>query len=123
MTSILCAKCGIAWPEHNTVCGTIVKQVDMPLVCRREGQQLVIRVGIDTLAFATEHCEKFYVEEKHASGPPYVKVVDKDALVGDTIHALLREREDGATPLHFLFDDAAEFAMDDGSLAFDDDSD
>jgi hypothetical protein len=118
LETLTCPECGVRWEEHCSACESgPVKPVDLPLVCRIEGEQLVIRIGIDTLAFATEHCEKFYDYDKH-DGPPYVKVVDKNALAHDTVHELLREREDGATPLCFLFDDAAEAALEDGSLAF-----
>jgi hypothetical protein len=119
-----CTDCGTPWHEHGTVCGPVpTLQADLPLVCRREGEQLVIRIGIGTLAFAAEHCEKFYDYDKHAStGPPYVKVIDKGELCNDTIRELSREREDGATPLCLLLDECTEAARDDGSLAFADDS-
>jgi hypothetical protein len=119
-----CTDCGTPWHEHGTVCGPVpTLQADLPLVCRREGEQVVIRVGIGTLAFAAEHCERFYVEEQHASGgPPYCKVIDKGELANDVIREFMHEREDGATPISLLLDECLEDARDDGSLAFADDS-
>lgn len=117
---MICPDCEKPWTEHAEACATkAIAPTDLPLVCRVEGEQLVIRIGIDTLAFATEHCTTFYVEEQHAnSGPPYCKVIDKGELATDIIRELLREREDGATPLSMLLDECIEAARDDGSLAF-----
>jgi hypothetical protein len=94
-----------------------VKPIDAPLDAKIEGSQLVIRIGINTLAFAAEHCPRFYDNEKGAD-PPYVKVTDKRELARDVVRALLHEQEDGTTPLCILLDDAFEFAYGDGSLGF-----
>lgn len=90
---------------------------DQPLVAKIEGQQLVIRIGIDTLAYSAEHCPRLYDYDKH-DGPPYCKVVNKEELAMDVIHELEREQEDGTTPLHLLLDQAIIDAMDGGSAAF-----
>lgn len=115
-----CQKCNRLWTEHCEACiegGEPPKTADLPLVCRIEREQLVIRIGIDTLAFATEHCERFYDHEQH-DGPPYCSVIDNAELAHDVQRALLDEREDGATPLSLLIDECTEAARDDGSLAF-----
>lgn len=92
---------------------------EQPLTCKIEGQQLVIRIGIDTLAFVAEHCPKFFDYEKHVkTGPPYASVLNPEELASDVCSMLQKEEEDGTTPLHILIDDAIEAARDDGSLAF-----
>lgn len=91
---------------------------DWPLQVRIEGQQLVVRIGIDTLAFCAEHCPRFYDHEKHDADGPYVRVTDKAELAKDISLALQHEQEDGTTPLHILLDDAIEYAYGDGSLGF-----
>jgi hypothetical protein len=91
---------------------------DHPLTCQIEGQQLVIRIGIDTLAFCAERCTKLYDYDKHRDSEKYCTVVNNEELANDVATELQREREDGATPLHFLFDNAIVAAMEDGSLAF-----
>lgn len=91
---------------------------DQPLIAKIEGQQLVIRIGIDVLAFSAEHCEHLYDDVKHPTGPPYCKVINKEELAIDVIRELEREQEDGTTPLHLLLDQAVIDAMEDGSAAF-----
>lgn len=94
-----------------------MNKANTPLQCKVEGKELVIRVGLETLKFATEHCPRFYDPDKDGDGP-YVKVVDLKELAADVRGALLHEEEDGSTPLHVLLDDAVEAAFDNGSLAF-----
>jgi hypothetical protein len=98
----------------------VAKSTDAPLNAKIEGDQLVIRIGIDTLAFAAEHCPRFYDNEKNPD-PPFIKVTDKRELALDVVCALLHEQEDGTTPLCILLDDAFEYAYGDGSLGFYDD--
>lgn len=90
-----------------------------PLSACIEGNQLVVRIGIDTLAFSAEHCPRFYDADKplDADGP-YVRVTNKRELAKDIVRELLREEEDGTNPLHVLLDDAIEAAREDGSLGF-----
>lgn len=96
---------------------------DCPLSVAVEGDELVIRIGIDTLAFSAEHCPLFYNEEKHMGAMgPYVKVEDKVELAKDVIRAMQHEEEDGSTPLSDMFDKAIEDAAEDGSCAFTEDS-
>lgn len=95
---------------------------DRPLEVNIEGQELVIRIGINTLQHATEHCERLrdHQNEKHDYGPPYVEVVNATILADDVRGQLLEEQEDGTTPVHILLDDAIEAAFENGSLAFTD---
>src|SRR5690606_36345212 len=92
-----------------------------PLEVNIEDDELVIRIGIDTLAFSAEHCPSFFEYDKHAStGPPYCKIVDNMELAKDIRRELQREEENGTTPLHILLDECLVSARDDGSLAFED---
>lgn len=94
---------------------------DRPLEVNVEGQEFVIRIGINTLQTAAEACPNLrdYQNEKHDYGPPYVEVVNAKVLADDVRGALNDEQEDGTTPVHLLLDDAIERAFEDGSLAFD----
>lgn len=93
--------------------------VDLPLQVAIEDEQLVIRIGIGTLAFAAEYCAEFYSEDIHqGSIGPYVRVTNREALARDVVRALTSEEEDGTTPLHLLFDQAFVDARDDGSEGF-----
>lgn len=94
--------------------------VDTPLKCEVEGDELVIRIGLNTLVHAAENCPLFY-NGTPGTFPPYEKVIDAGELADDVRRELLREEEDGTTPLHILFDNAIEKARDDGSLAFSED--
>jgi len=92
---------------------------DAPLRVAVQGDQLVIRIGIDTLAFSAEHCQRFYDPVTNAERP-YVRVVDNDILAIDVRRELLREEEDGTNPLHVVLDNAIVAAFGNGSLAFKD---
>lgn len=100
-----------------------VRNIDRPLTVKIEDNQLVIRVGINTLVYCTEHCPIFYDYEKDAKTPgyglgPYVKVKNKKELVKDVIGEILHEKEDGSTPLSDMLDNAILAAYEDGSLGF-----
>ncbi len=98
---------------------------ERPLEAAVEGDELVIRIGLGTLAFCAERNPLFYDYRKHDrkrfnyGEGPYCKVADQEELGRDTVRELLREQEDGTTPLHLLFDHATQDAAEDGSLAFD----
>lgn len=97
---------------------------DTPLKAAIEDNQLVIRIGLRTLKHSAEHCPAFYDYETHKGGMgPYETIVDAQELACDVINAMLREDEDGSTPLSDLFDESIEFARHDGSLAFKGDDD
>jgi hypothetical protein len=93
--------------------------IDRPLQVSIEDCELVIRIGLNTLKHSAEHCPRLYNEDEHrGSMGPYVKVVDELVLAADVWRELLREKEDGSSPLSDLFDDAIVAALEDGSLAF-----
>lgn len=96
-----------------------MKKRNAPLTAAVEGKQLVIRIGIDTLKFATEHCPLFYDGTVENADPPYVKVVNKRELANDVKRELFHEREDGSSPISDLFDKVTQAAYEDGSEAFD----
>lgn len=87
------------------------------LVCEIEGGQLVIRIGVETLKHAAEHCPQLYGETTR-DYPPYAKVVDADQLARDIRGEMLREEEDGETAIHRMLDDAIVSAWENGSIAF-----
>ncbi len=80
---------------------------DQPLVIAIENNQLVIRIGIDTLAYAVEAGDSFQEGEG--------KVIDKAAFAKDLTFALQEEEEDGTNRVHRLFDDAAIAVVENGS--------
>lgn len=89
---------------------------DSPLIVDREGDQVVVRIGVNTLIYAAERCNRFYDDDVHyGSEGPYINIIDRDEFIHDIIRALRSEEEDGSGPLPDLFDDAAERAVDDGS--------
>lgn len=92
-----------------------VSLANAPLDCTIEDDALVVRIGINTLAMAAEWNPRAC--EGYRDGP-YCKVVDVGELARDVRNELLREEEDGSTPLHHLIDRCCENAMDNGSLAF-----
>ena len=93
---------------------------DSPLTVDREGDQVVVRIGVNTLIYAAERCNRFYDDDVHGgSEGPYITIVDRDEFLGDILRALRSEEEDGSGPLSDLFDDAAERAVDDGSEGID----
>lgn len=90
---------------------------DSPLRATIEGEELVIRIGVGTLAHAAENCERFYEYEKHAA-PPYKQVTAPNELARDVRNELFREEEDGSSPISNLIDEAIVLAHDEGSLGF-----
>lgn len=94
-----------------------------PLSAEIENGELVIRIGIDTLAYAAERCPKFYEYDKHEQlgVEIYCKICDPAELAKDVKRELFREKEDGSSPFSDLLDECIVAARDDGSLAFADD--
>ncbi len=95
-----------------------VVEAELPLRCFVDGNQVVFRIGINTLVWAAEHCPKLHDGERH-SEPPYIKVVDALSLAGDVVAEVNREEEDGSTPLHLMLDNAIFNACENGSIGFD----
>jgi hypothetical protein len=91
--------------------------IDTPLKCEIEGDELVIRIGINTLKHAAEYCPKFYDYEK-CFDPPFCRIIDANELAKDVRQELFREEEDGSSPIGDLLDECFNSAFEDGSLAF-----
>jgi hypothetical protein len=69
-----------------------------------EGDELVIRITLDTLCHAVTMGDQWPVQFNGESG---ATIVDRPLFVKELMGELQRENEQGATPLHFLFDEAA----------------
>jgi hypothetical protein len=88
-----------------------------PLTAAIEGDQLVIRIGLETLKAAAEHCPE--LSTAALDDPPYATVVDKRKLAEDVITEMTRgDTEDGSTLLSRLFDASILNAFECGSEAF-----
>lgn len=77
----------------------------------REGDELVIRIHVDTLCHAVTMGQNWPV---HGDGTAAATIVNRSRFVTELAAQLLREDEQGATPLHHLFDDAALAIIEDG---------
>ena len=91
-----------------------------PLSVKVENDQLVIRIGIDTLAEAAEFegREPFWQYDEIAGDfVQYWKIIDNKGWAEDVVHALKEESEDGSTFVTDLLDKACEEALDQGSLS------
>lgn len=76
------------------------------LKVRIEKGQLIISIGIDTLAFAFDNGEYAY---------ELFKVSNIKGFAKDVLYELLREEEDGTTPVHRLLDEVCNEAAEQGS--------
>lgn len=92
---------------------------DQPLKCSVEGDELVIRIGIDVLAFAFEEAEEnnpFDYESESGDFRRKYGVIDKGEFANDVALAMNAEAENGDTPLNLFLDKMMQVAADDGSL-------
>ena len=88
---------------------------DTPLTLGIENNQVVIRIGISTLAFSAHERENNeYCEEDNR---PKWRIVDERQFAKDVLYAMQIEKEDGSTPLTDFLDDMIEDALDEGSIA------
>ena len=89
-----------------------------PLTVGVEKGALVIRIGVQTLAHATVYAD--WANPFDEARDDYIRtfaIVDPRELAVDVGHAMMREREDGSTPLSDFLDAMTQAAIDDGSLA------
>jgi hypothetical protein len=93
-------------PEHTSeVMGKTL--AGRPLTIRVEGEELVIRIGVDTLVFAFETGEENQPFDDDANDfRRSWKVVDKYKFAKGVGNALCCEEEDGSTPLTKILDEA-----------------
>ncbi len=87
---------------------------ERPLTVRIERDELVIRIGIGTLAFSAGECPLFYNGELDRQD---VRVTDPAEWASDVLCALAQEEEDGSTLVTELLDNAMSDAVDNGSIA------
>ena len=74
------------------------------------GGRLVISIGVRTLAFAVTH---------GAGVDEVMRITDPLAAAREMVSELVREEEDGTTPVHKLLDKAAFDAWENGGDGFD----
>lgn len=88
-----------------------------PLRCSIEGDELVIRIGINTLAFAFNESEDNHEFDEFVSDwrQLYV-VIDEGKFASDVALAMNNEAEDGSAPLTLFLDKMMQAAADDGSM-------
>lgn len=80
---------------------------------RIEGEDIVIRVSLDALVFATEHgclCTFSQIKNDFRMVKVHDPVQWRDAIV----RTLRREKENGDTPVHLMLDEALEYAASQG---------
>jgi hypothetical protein len=89
---------------------------DTPLAVKLEDGDLIIRIGIDRLAFCAERQDDWnpYDEERRDFVQKW-RIADKVEFAKDVVNELCREEEDGSTPLNMLLDRVCMAALDDGS--------
>lgn len=86
----------------------------LPLTVGVEGDQLVIRIGVDTLAWAFEISEENQpFDEKLNDFRGSWKVIDRHKFAKGVGIGLQDEREDGSTPLTDVLDKACIKAIED----------
>lgn len=97
-----------------------MKKSDQPLDVNIEDDQLVIRIGIDTLAFAFEESSSNNPYSDHLND--FIRmctVTDARQFAKDVQYELTREEEDGSSILTNLLDKACDEAANQGSIALD----
>lgn len=85
-----------------------------PLKVSVKGGDLVIRIGIGTLAHAVSYADW----ANQWNGRDYVRtfaITDTQQFADDVAYAMQHEREDGSSPLSDFLDRMTEAALDDGS--------
>jgi hypothetical protein len=100
----------------------IAKPENAPLSVSVEDGQLVIRIGVDTNAWAFEHSDENnpFNDGKN----DYVqtsRVTDSTGFARDVARAMQDEEEDGSSPLTDFIDRMFTAAVNDGSMAVEDD--
>ena len=101
----------------------ITKPENTPLSVSVEDGQLVIRIGVDTNAWAFEHSNENnpFDDEKNDSVQTS-RVTDSVGFARDTKRAMLDEGEHGSSPLTDFLDGMFTAAINDGSMAVEDDT-
>lgn len=80
-----------------------------------EDEELVIRVGISILCKAVRQCQVIDYAVMEADGDEsVVEITDEAVFANAILDALNEEEEDGSTPVHRMFDAAANEAIEQG---------
>jgi hypothetical protein len=93
-----------------------------PLEVKIEDGALVIRIGIQTLAHAVTYSD--WANPYDEASGDYLRsfaITDAPQFAADVLHEMLREEEDGSTPLSDFIDACSEKAVEDGSVGLHDD--
>lgn len=88
---------------------------DEELLVRIKGGQLVISIGVETLAHATWWHPTLQAYDPKADRYRHTKVTSPDAFAIDVVAVLQAEAEDGSTVVQDMLDSAIAKAVDDGS--------
>ncbi|MHB8123126.1 MAG: hypothetical protein ACYDG4_13330 [Desulfuromonadaceae bacterium] len=90
---------------------------DQRLMAEMKDDQIIIRVGIDTIKWALEHHVESqpYNEETGEYDQKWI-VSDSREFAKDVVNAMSREEEDGTTPLIEFLDKMCMDALEDGSI-------
>jgi hypothetical protein len=89
-----------------------------PLSVQVHQGQLVVAIGVQTLAHAVTYSD--WANPYDHQKLDYIRtfaITDVQAFADDVMHMMLREREDGSTPLSDFLDKMTEAAVEDGSIA------
>lgn len=82
-----------------------------PLDVKLEGAELVIRIPVDTLAFAAQAGEMWPQDDMMN---PTAFITDETTFAKEVVHALTKEEEDGTTLVHRMFDAAFTYITENG---------
>lgn len=95
-----------------------MKKADQPLNIDVEKQQLVIRIGVDTLAFAFENGDiaNPFIDALNDFTRAY-KVTNSKQFAHDVVDELTKEEEDGSNLITRLLDRVCLDAVENGSAA------
>jgi len=97
---------------------TSIRAEDTPLRVEVKRGELVIRLGIETLAFATPDIEPWVVHnDETGQFRRRLKVIDPQEFAKDVALAMQRQDDTGASPLAYFLDKMMEDAIEDGSIA------
>lgn len=97
----------------------VIADADQSLKVEVQGRCLVISIGVETLAFAFRHSpngDRIRRVGDDTYDESRLNIIDPDVFARDVQNALLREQEDGATPIGDVLDQACLNAFEDGSL-------
>lgn len=97
---------------------------DAPLTVDIENDEIVIRIGIGTVAWAFDHMEENnpWSDAKRDFVQTW-KVSDPTEFAKDVVGELTNEEEDGSHPLSRLLDQVSTAAADQGSLGIEENTD